>query len=131
MQDEPNIFIYIGVKFITHPWTLVLGTIVTLFLWVPFGEGYYGVPWTIAFCRYMMYIFEFGFPICALWGCVNAFQPKFSTARFTVCLIAFLAGVYGLYAMFDWLGRDVFPPKNYYPKAMLIMIRPCLSALFV
>ena len=90
---------------------LVFGMLASVALWMPFGAGYYGVPWDKAECRAVLYLFVFALPVCGLAECLLAFHGGLSWWRLALSLAALFTGLFGVFVMLDWLGR-VHPPLS-------------------
>lgn len=96
-------------RIFVHPVTLVLGMLLSIVLWMPFGMGYYGWPWGGFGWRIVLYTFVFIFPLLALGGCIGAISGKFFLFRFLVSISALLIGLVGMCAMLNWMARYVEP----------------------
>jgi len=96
-------------RFATHPVAMSLVLASTIFLWMPFGIGYYGWPWEIPAARIAMMMFALGVPIYAASGCIVAAQPKPSPLRLGIAACTLLVGLYGALAMLHWLRVYVGP----------------------
>lgn len=97
-------------RFGTHPIGIGLALGVTIFLWMPFGMGYYGWPWEIPTARVIMVAFVVGVPIYAAISCAVAPIPKPSLFRFGLSVCTLWVGLYGALAMFHWLNVYSGPP---------------------
>lgn len=75
----------------------------TLFLWMPFGMGYYGWPWERPAARLALAAFALGVPVYAAIGCAVAAVPKPSPFRFGMAACAVVVGLWGALAMLHWL----------------------------
>jgi len=93
-------------RFVTHPVGMGLALAATIFLWMPFGMGYYGWPWEIPAARMAVAAFALGVPVYAAIGCAVAAVPKPSFFRLSVAASTLLAGLYSVLAMLQWLKNN-------------------------
>jgi hypothetical protein len=98
-----------GLRILSHPFTLIIGMIFTSILWIPFGQGYYGLQWQNYLMRIMLYAFAFCFAACALAACILSLSEKASFVRRAVSVGALLVDLVGIAAMFQWSTVYVEP----------------------
>ncbi len=104
---------------LTHPLVLLCCTVASVFLWMPFGMGYYDWPWDSQLMRFVIRCFVFGFPVLAAVGCVRAFRPQKATGRLVVSSLSLLVALFGVFAMIWWMSmRDVPPNQSPEPTAV-------------
>ena len=109
---------------LTHPALLLLFTLISVALWMPFGMGYYGVPWETGTTRVVIPCFTFGFVAFAATGCFCALRPRLAAARLVVASISLVVAVFGVVAMFWWMGRYVRPMRQQKKPATVGIVRP-------
>ena len=97
----------LALRLLIHPASLAMLTAIIIYLWIPFGEGYYGWPWENTAARVGMIAFVLAVPLLGAAGCAAATGPKSSAVRFLVAGCTLIAGLYGVFAMFNWLS--VYP----------------------
>lgn len=91
------------VEIVTHPAAMVLAVAASIFLWMPFGMGYYGYPWEDESARWMLTVLVKAFPVWAATACVLSLLRKQRTLRFVVSLVALWTAIYGVKCMTGWV----------------------------
>lgn len=75
----------------------------TIFLWMPFGYGYYGAPWNCLGWRLGLLSFALGFPVYVFFGWLaTRRRAGYWSPQFVGSLLAFLIGLYGLWGALSW-----------------------------
>lgn len=94
---------------LTHPAWLLLASVTSILLWMPFGFGYYPFPWdsTTAVC--LLLIFVALFPACAALSLARSYWPKFSLFRFILSTLFLLVSLLGLAHMLHWWHLTTHP----------------------
>jgi hypothetical protein len=96
-------------RIVAHPVPLALASVLSVFLWMPFGIGYYEWPWQNRLGRWLLEAFVFALPISALIACVLSIVPRFSAGRLTLALLSLVIGMFGVFAMLHWINVFVTP----------------------
>jgi uncharacterized membrane protein len=85
-------------------WIYVLLVLLWVFLWIPFGIGYYGLPWKSS-------AFQWLIQVCA-WALVAggfflAVQGARLERRWWPSAVGIILSLLGMLAMYDWMARYV------------------------
>lgn len=86
----------------THPVMLILGSLVSIVLWMPFGFGYYDFPWQQWVAVIALFAFVVAFACSAVVALDRACYPQFSPLQFAILIVPFLIGMHGLFQMLRW-----------------------------
>jgi hypothetical protein len=93
------------VRKLNHPVLLVAITLVCVVMWMPFGMGYYGWPWEDKIGRIGIQVGAFSFLIIAATAIVASVIPEIRILRLALSILALVASLYGLFALYSWKDR--------------------------
>jgi hypothetical protein len=87
---------------ISHPVVLVLESIASITLWMPYGMGYYTFPWGNAPAVLLLLLFVSSFTVVATIAVVQAFFPRLRPFKAAISLLSFAIAIHGLCHMLHW-----------------------------
>lgn len=90
------------IRVLSHPLLLLVASLASIVLWIPYGFGYYEYPWTNRLARWSLQLFAVAFPMLAGVSIAHSIKTRSFGLGFVMAILSLMIGSFGCFAMAEW-----------------------------
>lgn len=90
------------IRALAHPLLLLVASLASIVLWIPYGFGYYEYPWRNRLARWSLQLFAIAFPLLAGVSIANSIKNRSFGPGFVVAILSLVIGSFGCFSMAVW-----------------------------